>query len=102
MAPCFPLTDDESADPAFLAVSGDDGDPLVDPVTVSGNDEVVIVPGCDKSLGFFVENPVVVTVMNCREGDDPAEAGRIRHQERSRSPVFNNTVATLRAALPSP
>ena len=40
---------------------------MVDPVTVGGNDKVVVVTSCDKSLGFLVENPVVVAVMNCRE-----------------------------------
>ena len=102
VTPCLPLTDGKSADPAFLAVQSDDRDPLVNPVMIGGNDEVVVMTGRNKRLGFLVEDPVVVAVMNCRKGDDPAGPGGIRHQERSRSPAFNNTVATLRAALPSP
>ena len=98
--PRLALTDDQPAGSPLLPMQCDDRDALVNPVTLGGDDEVIVVAGPDQRPRFLVEDPVVVAVMHRRQGHHPAEARGIGHQ--SLLPASSSTLATLAAALPSP
>ena len=98
--PRLPLTDDQPTDSPLLPMQCDDRDALVNPVTLGGDDEMIVMTGPDQRPRLLVEDPVVVAVMHRRQGHHPAEARGIGHQ--SLLPASSSTLATLAAALPSP